>query len=394
LNRCKMASLVTKETWPLSQAPPLWSAGATPVQGSALRVHPTGLRPLWLDRGRIPCLDGLRAVSIALVLVEHGALTVGFPHTGTFGGVLGNLGGIGVDVFFAISGFLITLLVVRELRRTGTLSLKGFYARRFLRLMPAAAVVLLTVFVLQLIGHVQMGGSNWLHVLTYTVNFDPHPVWETGHLWSLSIEEQFYLAWPVALLLLGPWRAGVLAAAVVIGAPVLRLVMLRIHPHDMGRYDTWTPLRVDCIAAGCLLALVAGNERFRERARTSGTIATGVVAAVALAVLVSTAIGTRIAAYNVVLEESVRAGGITILIWLSINHDGTAWGRLLESKAFVVAGGLSYSLYLWQQLFLGPHRGGTLARLPLALALAVSAAVASYVLVERPFLRLKARVGK
>jgi peptidoglycan/LPS O-acetylase OafA/YrhL len=161
----------------------------------------------------------------------------------------------------------------------------------------------------------------------------------------------------------------------------------------MGRFDTWTPLRVDCIAAGCLLALVAGNQRFRERTGTSGTVATAVLAAVAAAVLVSTAVGTRLAAYNVVLEESVRAGAIAVLIWLSINHDKTAWGRLLESKAFVVAGVLSYSLYLWQQLFLGPHRGGTPARLPLALALAVSAAVASYVLVERPFLGLKARVG-
>ena len=398
-DRCDMTPLIAERAWPALQAPAARGDGAVPlpapVPGSSLEAQARNVvRPPWLDRGRVPCLDGLRAVSIALVLIEHGAMTAGFPHTGTLGGVVGNLGGIGVDIFFAISGFLITLLILRELRRAETVSLRGFYTRRFLRLMPAAAVFLLTVFVLQRMGHVHMGGRNWLHVMTYTVNFDPRPAWETGHLWSLSIEEQFYLAWPVALLLLGPWRAGVTAAAVVVAAPLIRLVMLRVHPHDMGRFDTWTPLRVDCIAAGCVLALAAGNPGFQARARTSGRVATVMIAALAVAVLASTMIGTRVAAYNVILEESLRAVVIAALIWLSINHSGSAWGRLLERTPLVLAGALSYSLYLWQQLFLGPHRGGTAMRLPLALACAASAAVASYFLIERPFLRLKDRVGR
>jgi peptidoglycan/LPS O-acetylase OafA/YrhL len=388
-----MATLVEKEIW---LGKPAWGAGS-PASASVKEAprNDSGSRPLWLDRGRIPCLDGLRAASIALVLVEHSALTAGYHHRGTVvSALVGHLGGIGVDVFFAISGFLITLLVVRELQQTHTLSLKGFYARRFLRLMPAAIVFLLTVLAFQWVGRVRMGGSNWLHVLTYTVNFDPKPVWETGHLWSLSIEEQFYLLWPLALLLLGPRRAGVAAAGVLVGAPVLRLVMLRLHPHDMGRFETWTPLRVDCIAAGCLLALVAGNPRFRQRTHTSGQVAAAILAAVVVTVFAGAAIATRVAAYEVVLEGSVRAAAIAALIWVSINHNQSAWGRLLETRPFVLAGTLSYSLYLWQQLFLGPHRSVTSMRVPLALVCAVAAAGASYVLVERPFLRLKARVGK
>src|SRR4029450_13316270 len=103
--------------------------------------------------------------------------------------------------------------------------------RRFLRLMPAMGLFLLTVFVLQLFGHGTATGRNWAHLLTYPVNFDPHPR-VAGHLWSLSIEEQFYFVWPVLLLFLGPRHGRTAAIAWLLAAPLLRFTVFRFHPHD------------------------------------------------------------------------------------------------------------------------------------------------------------------
>ncbi|HZN66425.1 MAG TPA: acyltransferase [Tepidisphaeraceae bacterium] len=383
-------------TAPLAPPEPVQAATAVPAAVAVVKEP----RPQWLDRGRIPCLDGLRAFSIALVFLEHISLIVTRGHHVRHGpreGVawyFGNVGGVGVDVFFAISGFLITLLLVRELNRADTISLKGFYTRRFLRLMPAAIVFIGTIFALQLAGRLHLTGRNWAHVLTYTANFDPQPAWQTGHLWSLSIEEQFYFVWPIALLLLGPRRAGIAAFAWLIGAPLFRFALLRLHPHDMGRFDFWTPVRVDCIAAGCLLAVAAGDDRFRRMTRTSPRLAAALVGAAAFTMFASYVAGYLVPLYGVTVGHSVRAACVVAIIWLSINHAASTWGRLLEWRLLVGIGILSYSLYLWQQLFLGRDSGSSPATILLNVGLAVAAALGSYFLVERPFLRIKERAGK
>lgn len=375
----------------LSQPAILPGAVAADELAAAPAVRADEPAPRWLERGRIPCLDGLRALSIALVFIEHSIVSSGHLPAGHWRAVVGHLGGIGVDVFFAISGFLITLLLLRESRRTGTISLKGFYIRRFLRLMPAAIAFLTVVFVLFMMGTIPMSGRNWLHVMTYTVNFDPHPRWEVGHLWSLSIEEQFYFLWPLTLLLLGAGRARVLAVVWLLAAPVVRFVMLRMHPHDMGRFDTWTHIRVDCIAAGCLLALVAGDPSFRRLTRTTPAVAMTLIAMAVVGLFVNVLIGDRIALWGVTVGHSVRAACIVTLIWLSINHFGSRWGRVLDSRPFVAVGILSYSLYLWQQIFLVPNAHQWVRTLPWAVIAAVACATASYLLIERPFLKLKDR---
>lgn len=347
-------------------------------------------RPAWIDRGRIPCLDGLRALSIALVVGEHLLLAGGFRPSNAFGDLLGHLGSIGVDVFFAISGFLITTLLLREWRREHSVSLKGFYIRRFLRIMPAAIVFLLAVAVFQLLGRVELSGRNWLHVVTYTVNFDPAPAWSTGHLWSLSIEEHFYLLWPLALVVLRPRVAAMLALAWLLCVPIVRLAAL-LYPQGLGDYELWTPLRIDSISAGCLLAVLVNKKRFRDLARTSEPMAMALMASMAVLIVASFLVGAEIEAYGVTIDPLVRAVCIAILLWLSIAHYRSAWGRLLELKPLVMVGVLSYSLYLWQQPFMSPDSAPGIGAKLLALALTVGCAVASYRFVERPFLTLKNR---
>ena len=198
---------------------------------------------------RIPSLDGLRALSICCVLFAHLCGTRGFlPVASTrFTGDLGNLG---VRIFFVISGFLITGLLLKE-HRGGGISLKRFYLRRTLRIFPAAFLFIGVAACL-----FPLRSGDLAHALTYTSNYHPVHAWTMGHLWSLSVEEQFYLLWPAVVLLLAPVGAKWAALAAVVAAPLLRTVAyfhLGMSNEAVGEQFQFA---MDAIAAGCLLALL------------------------------------------------------------------------------------------------------------------------------------------
>ena len=153
----------------------------------------------------LPSLDGLRAISISLVLLGHLSRTRGFVSVDLG---IGDYSHLGVVVFFVISGFLITRLMLLERARTGDVSLKRFYARRALRLFPAMYTYIACVCLLWVFGVLHLHARDIWHALTYTVNFLPDRAKPIGHLWSLSNEEQFYLLWPCTFILLGPRRSG------------------------------------------------------------------------------------------------------------------------------------------------------------------------------------------
>ena len=155
---------------------------------------------------RIPSLDGLRAIAIGLVVFGHLCGTSNFFPRSTFA-PLGDFGVFGVRVFFVISGFLITFLMLDEIEATGTVSLKRFYLRRSLRIFPASYVFILFVFLSSRLGWPTLLPGDLFHAVTYTVNYDKHTSWEVGHLWSLSVEEQFYCWWPAAMRVLGSRRS-------------------------------------------------------------------------------------------------------------------------------------------------------------------------------------------
>ncbi len=194
----------------------------------------------------LPSLDGLRAVSIALVLVAHLTGTKGFLNFHP----LMALGVFGVRVFFVISGYLITTILVKEWYRDGDIALPRFYFRRILRLFPACyAIIGVTAFLAS--EHiVQLERWDLLSGATYTMNFYPGHGWALGHLWSLAVEEQFYLVWPLMLSLLGPkksirWLGGVLCVA-----PLFRLLSPYFSPYF--NFIIWS----DALATGCLLSLL------------------------------------------------------------------------------------------------------------------------------------------
>jgi peptidoglycan/LPS O-acetylase OafA/YrhL len=345
---------------------------------------------VWLNRGRVPSLDGLRAVSIALVIIEHASMTAGFPaHTVQ----LGALGHIGVSMFFAISGFLITMLLARERNHTGRISLLGFYRRRALRILPAYVCFMLGVFVLTRLDVVALRGGEWTALLTYTVNFLKNPTWDIGHVWSLSVEEQFYLVWPFVLLFLPLNRAFWVVLAYLAAAPVVRVGIWLFFRDHLQIIEDFTPLRLDAIASGCLLALLASRPSFQAHSLRVSRYAVWAAALATASLIVSFVAAQYVDAFNLTIRYSSDSLAMTVIIWSLAIAPMTMVGRWLNAKWMVLIGTLSYSLYLWQQLFLNPHRAHWTAMWPYNLVLVMITAGVSYYVIESPFLRMKDHPG-
>src|SRR5215475_4830380 len=166
------------------------------------------------EGNRIPSLDGLRCIAVAMVLFSHMLGTQGFlrPSQGAF---LYEFGNLGVKVFFVISGYLITNLLLHELAKTNRIHLGKFYFRRTFRIFPACYCMVAALILFRMSGWISLTPRDVLHALTYTSNYYPGRSWSIGHTWSLGVEEQFYLLWPAALVILGR-RKGFVAAASMI----------------------------------------------------------------------------------------------------------------------------------------------------------------------------------
>jgi peptidoglycan/LPS O-acetylase OafA/YrhL len=293
------------------------------------------------------------------------------------------LGDVGVDIFFVLSGFLITTLLCRERDRTGRVSVRDFYIRRAFRILPAFFAYLLFVALLSAGGFVRTTPGDWVAALTYTMNFRENPAWELGHIWSLSIEEHFYLAWPLLFLTL-PRRIAIVAlVGAMVMAPALRATILLLWPAWSQTTELWTFTRLDPIAAGCLLALLARDPATGRRLDAIGRrwpLALALLAAGLVAGGVSTKVGTGI-------TPSITAVTLAVLVWAAARSAP----RWLSVRVLVVVGVGSYSLYLWQEVFLNPRASHWWTAFPQNLLLSGLAALASYRLVERPFLAIKDR---
>ena len=207
---------------------------------------------------RISSLDGLRAVSILLVVGAHSISPDRYP---TAFSLFGHLGNTGVRVFFLISGFLITSLLLKEHAASGSISLPKFYMRRVIRIFPAFYVYVGVLALLAWIGRIQLLPGDMLHSLTYTMNYHHERSWYVNHLWSLSVEEQFYLLWPAALLIAGPRRALKGAAAAIVIVPFIRLWIYLdfaqrqpISPYYATALDRYFQAVCDSLATGCVVA--------------------------------------------------------------------------------------------------------------------------------------------
>ena len=322
---------------------------------------------------RIPSLDGLRALSIAAVLMAHSAnhFTGSFVHTRVFQYAFAILSYFGVTVFFVISGFLITTLLQREYLKTSRIDIGGFYRRRAARILPAS---LFYIAVILILGHPTLLQS--IYALTFTTTyFSGQAYLPLQHLWSLSVEEQFYLLWPLVFAT-GIKNARRYCWAILLISPVVRLVLYRSGYEE---FFHCAPAIADSIGAGCLLAFY--QEKLRDFVRRYFVSTVSFLALGAATVL---AAGELYRTHLVLLW-----GAVPCLIALIIAAAIERKGAVLNSAPMIWVGLLSYSLYLWQQPFL--VFDGPLNYLLIRLLLTFVVAYISYRLVEQPMLRLRSR---
>jgi peptidoglycan/LPS O-acetylase OafA/YrhL len=347
---------------------------------------------------RIPSLDGLRAVAIALVCLSHLTYLKVHPAPQTFS----SFGPLGVRIFFVISGMLITRLLLEERERSGGISLKGFYIRRTVRIFPAMWFYVLVMGVLSAAGLITLVHHDILHALTYTMNYFPERSWYLGHIWSLSVEEQFYLLWPLVLCFAPPRLAIRVALLAVCIAPLLRLGLLLLNPGIA--YFEWFPTTCDSIAMGCVLSLLSPEGRWKRLAARIAAARWFILVPILVYVLnvmrrhaegrVLVSMKGRLAFMLLdTVGTMMMNGGIALTILHVINYPRDIFGRILNAPPVVWLGKISYSLYLWQMPFLNHEVSSWITRTPVNLIAAVCAASFSYYVIENPLQRLRKRLG-
>jgi peptidoglycan/LPS O-acetylase OafA/YrhL len=356
--------------------------------------HPAAPSPTTRS-GYLPTLDGWRAVAIAGVLLDHATVEI-FRNSSVYSFL--RTGPNGVSVFFAVSGFLICSRLLEEEQLTGTISLKGFYVRRACRILPAAFAYLAVIGVLGVFGVLTVTPLEWASCFLFFRNY-LSPDWiragwggYTIHYWSLAVEEHFYLLWPALLAFSGRARARYVAAVLAVTVAVWR--WWDFHHHWMERhvpgllFGTRTDVRLDGLLLGCLAALILAEPKWRapiERRITTRLWWTCAGGYLLFSLML------RKHTYSI-WESALLAA----LVAGTVLRPSNMVGRLFENRVMRWVGRLSYSLYLWQQLFLirgARYPFAVLQRFPLNLVLILLMAVLSYELLERPLIRLGHRLA-
>jgi peptidoglycan/LPS O-acetylase OafA/YrhL len=343
-----------------------------------------------------PDIEGMRAIAVVLVILFH---AYHVPFTGGF---------VGVDVFFVISGFLITSLLLKEQKRTGRVSIFGFYARRVRRILPASTlVVLVTVFATYgwlgfIAGNTAATDAKWTEIFAANIHFGlvrtdyfgaqlpPSPL---QHMWSLGVEEQFYLVWPglflILVLLARVHHRNALSGALsLIIAVSLTWSVIQTAVNQTWAY--FSPLtRAWELALGALVAVLAPTiSRLRQSWAPQALALAGLAAIILSAVLLTS--DTRYPGYAVTLPVV----GSAVLIAAGCANQGSIVGRLLSVRPMQWVGARSYSMYLWHwPLLVIPAQYATKELSALQntgwVLLTVVASAITYRLVENPIRRSK-----
>ena len=349
----------------------------------------------YLATRRFAGLDGLRALAIVAVVWHH--------SENPFSITLGSRGFLGVDLFFVLSGFLICTLLLRERSATGRISLRNFWVRRILRLVPAYYALLIVLVVAYV--WLKPGDSDTENLLAglpaYALYYSNWVVPEAPNLaitWSLSTEEQFYLVWPLLLILFRPmrlvavWSAGFLLNQLVnfgffdsvlldVGFERKKLDILQV---------TFTP-----ILLGVAIAQVLHYPQWFGNARRLISFRYSTLIYPALLLVVASYPVEDVSGWPRLLIHLLMAAWNVSLI----TRPGDKLNSILESSPIVFVGMISYGMYLYHMWCLHVVRAGIsrigasqeLLQFPLALMITISVAAASFYMLERPFLQLRDR---
>jgi peptidoglycan/LPS O-acetylase OafA/YrhL len=318
---------------------------------------------------RLACLDGIRGIAILLVVIGHSFAAFPLFHV--------IVSRMGVKMFFILSGFLITTLLVRELEKTGAISIERFYWRRTVRIFPAYWVYLTFLALSASLGFHSLLPGELRNAFLYVSNYTEcgHV---TAHTWSLAVEEQYYLLWPLLFALLGPRSSGLLCVVALVMCPWLR--MMHYTDGAIVYFNSFQAC-ADNLAAGCLMALLRErlwqNPRWQVFLRSRclwmclPLVAVGIIAPLSYRAMAQTITEMpMLVAMAVLLERSTRFPIVVLtatpLVWL---------------------GTVSYSLYLWHMIGMRADQAPDILHFVIAMGLAL----ASYYFVEKPILRWRDR---
>ncbi len=351
--------------------------------------------------GFIPALDGMRAISILIVIISH----LGFGKIVP--------GGFGVTVFFFVSGFLITRLLTAEMNETGTIKIIPFYMRRFLRLYPALLALVAIIGIAAATLGLKIVPAHLFSASFYFMNYYealriindwPELVAPWGHLWSLAVEEHFYILFPVALLIFGRnhrARIFLISAAILIG---LMMRIMAFNFSNLGEEYTYTSseCRFENIAWGALLAVLLDG--FGKGKGTQITRLKSVFWILTAIIMLCISFGFRDDQMRSIWRYSLQGIALLIFVYNLYFNPILAFAVKIFNVAILrFIGRLSYSLYLWHWPVIwyfarinGLKPGEEklpLNHMILAIGISLLCAIISYYCIEKPFFSLRKRFG-
>ncbi len=364
---------------------------ADPVRSDRGRA---GLDPLAVDSDRyIPTLDGWRALAILAVVYGHSSEALfsdSGPHPSGFLRDLGQYGGFGVDIFFALSGFLITSRLIRESTQSGSISLRSFYIKRAFRILPASWAYLIVIAILCIIGVLNQPIWAIPACLLLCRNYFPmqnasgeYVGQYTGHFWSLAIEEHFYFLWPFLLSRMRMEKATKFAIAAATGFTLWSIsdghFHISAHVFPLSGSAWRTDTKVQEILWGGVSALLYPKIK-QVASRLNLARHWYALPAVIGAMLVS----------RVPVLHHLLLVAVPLAIAATVANPATPFGRFLDIAPLRWIGRVSYSIYLWQQLLIQSPMAPGLAGMQKTLVIypiVLMAALVSYYFIERPLTR-------
>ena len=300
----------------------------------------------------IPSLDGLRAISILLVILGHSSFI--FDKTLPFlANYFSILQGYGVSIFFGLSGFLICSILLKDKNNIGKVNLKLFYIKRLFRIFPPYYFYLLCVYIISSFYEWGPTKVELVAAILYLWNYVYQTkFWLLGHSWSLSVEEQFYIFWPLMVSILSWNNLKKTIIGLILFSPLIRLGMYYLFPEWRGRISIMLHTRIDSLMYGCLLAFYYDSitEKLSEIVAKYKLIPILLTFCLAISPLLRYLFK---GAYGLPIGYSVEGLSFVLLIFVSMKlNSNNIIFKFLNNRWMRHIGILSYGLYLWQQLFL------------------------------------------
>jgi peptidoglycan/LPS O-acetylase OafA/YrhL len=351
----------------------------------------------------IPTLDGWRAIAILWVMLFHDNYAI-FGETGVLPCMalqnLAQAGGSGVSIFFGLSGFLICMKLVKSVSNLTQIDITRFYISRCFRILPPYLLYLFVVGALTATQILNIDPRAYLSCFVFLRNYLPDTLigeWYTGHFWSLSVEEHFYLFWPWILVASATSKRGLRVAimmAILVGswrAVELPLRLLSRAGLPVNETERRTDVCLDGLLFGCYFAMLLTFSNWKSRLSRWLSFP---IWALLFATFIFVAC-LRMPKSPISLLSSFLA---PLLLVGTILRPQEIVGRFLEWRPLAWVGRLSYSLYIWQQLFLRSSYSdkplGRLQTFPTNWLATFCVAMASYYLIERPMIRMGRRVTR